>query len=246
MRNHLIALTVAVGMVGLGAAGLARAGAPGVSITGGVSAGGAMAAHGGGGMHGGGGGFAGGRAGGAGFAGSHFGGGGYAGGHFDGVRIVGGSYGGAVAAAGLGRAATPPRGSYVVHNDFVAHGGHDAAGHAPLALAARGGMAGGVGEAARTDTMALGPRLGSAAAAVRVNPMSRVDRMIRPHPGVRPPRPPARNPQTMQAKAYPRPQQGYSQSLRQPPIFCDLPAVAMGVPQPFGCPQPVKTKMEMR
>jgi hypothetical protein len=156
MRTRLIALTAILGIAALIAAPVAGA-TPGTTSGGG----------GGGGHGGGGGGGGGGRSGGGGFGGGHFVGSGGRGGGFGGARAADMSHGGYVA-----------HGSYMGQHGYIAHGdyrvvGSESAGLAHGDAALRGGHGGEI-------TLALGPRTGSAAKALRLDRTSTMGRMHGP------------------------------------------------------------------
>jgi hypothetical protein len=223
MRTRLIALAATLSIAALAAASFANATAPSGG-GGGVSSGGGGGGHGGGGgFHGGGGGFHGGgfHGGGGHFAGSGFrGGGGYR----------GGGYGNSV---GSGAHA-----NFMARGGFVAHGargyhfvGYQSAGLRGFSALPRAGHAGRV-------SLALGPRLGSAANAVRVDHPIRVAHMgaHRGHP-VRPGHP------HMHPKRLYATTSGYTyEYLQRAPLFCE-PYYPTNGSQPFNpCLTPVKAK----
>lgn len=239
MRTRLIVLAVSFGIVGLGAASAAGSAIP--PATGGYTGASAPAGgHGGGAAHGGGAvAHAGGGPGGGGFAGGRSGSGSFTGGRFVAGAYRGGGNGsfadfGSRQARG-GRAGYFPRagGTFRIV-------GTQSAGWANDRITPRGA-------GSQRITLALGPRLGSAATATRVNAVDRfvrvngfrradrVDRVIRPHRGLHPNPPQARRPRAVTAVS---PIEDYSRYLAQPPVFCDF--VEVGMVQPVGCPQPVK------
>lgn len=206
MRTRFIALTAILGIAALVAAPVVGA-APGV--TGGSSGGSSGGGGGGGGGHGGGGGGGGGGRGGGG--GGHFGGG-----HF----VADGNRGGYVA-----------HGNYLGHSGYIARGdyrvvGSDAAGLAHVDAALRGGHGGHI-------VLALGPRTGSAAKALRLD---------RAPPGHHP----APKPKRPHHSYYQENTEGYGQR----PLFCDfvpaVPASVSRVESAFDCPGALKEGGRMR
>jgi hypothetical protein len=235
MRTRLIALTALLGFAALIAAPIAGA-APGTTSSSGGSSGGGG---GGGGGHGGGGGGGGGHGGGGG-GGGHFGSASFGGGHFGGGRFVasGGNRGGGVEGSGA-RAAYMTRGGYVAHGSYsgqrgdIAHGdyrivGFETAGltYAPAAL--RGGHAGQI-------NLALGPRTGSAAKALRV---AHVDNTGRLRP------PPQHQPQSGRPHHHHAYVLENTEQYQPGPFFCGfVPAVPPTVSRDestFGCPRSIK------
>ena len=183
MRTRLFALAATLSIAGLIAAPWAGA----VPPSGGSS---------GGGGYSGGGHSAGGSSGGSG--GAHSGGGGYSGGHSS-----GGGYGGA-----------PFRAGYMAHGGYVAHGSYLGGGGLPFAHGGYriiGSQSAGVAHVGATSqsghgarmTLAIGPRTGSAATAIRLNHTVHTDRM-NPRPG-HPPGP-----------RHPRPHAKYASNLYPP------------------------------
>jgi hypothetical protein len=191
MRKHFITFAVALGLVGfdsLSTAGTAVS-APAATGYSGASAGtgfsgasgGGGSAHGGGGGGGAHGGVSPGPGGGTGQGGGAYGaghgGGTYAGGH------AGGAYGGNHASVGYGGPANyAAHGSYIgqttggAHGAYGAHGGYGIVGHDSAGLS-RSGVASRDEHIAR-NTLAVAPRMGSAAMATRVT-----DHHVRPgHP----------------------------------------------------------------
>ncbi len=179
MRTRLIALTAILGMVALIAAPVASASPGTTSSSGG----------GGGGGHGGGGGGGGGRHGGAG--GGHFASGGFGGGHLGGGRFIADGYRGGGSGGYIAHADYNVHGGYVAHgtyrgqSSYIARGdyrvvGTDAVGLAHVDAAFRGGRGGHI-------TLVLGPQMGSAAKALRLDRMGSPGR-DHPAPG-HPPRP---------------------------------------------------------
>ncbi len=173
MRTHLAALAATLGIAGLTAvslSGAAVASVNGTSSLGSVSTGG-------GGAHGGGGGGSGGAHGGGGSGGGHS----AAGGHFAGGHSGGGYRGGTYG----GPAGFAAHASFMAHGGYVAHGssGYRIVGY-QSAAPARVGAAPHAARGARM-ALALGPRIGSAASARRLDHMAHGDRMHpRPrHPG---------------------------------------------------------------
>ena len=165
MRTRLVALAATLGIAGLAAASLALATVP---------SGGGSAPAGGGGMHGGGGG--GGAHGGGGYA---HGGGGYAGGHFGGGRFEAGGYRGGGFRGGGGSYGGSA--GYAAHASFMAHGGyvsHGGSGYRVVGYQSAGPAHGtGLqGDRGGRVALALGPRMGSAAAAARLDGTARVER----------------------------------------------------------------------
>lgn len=259
MRIRLVALAATLSIVGLAAASFAGATAP---SGGSVSSGGAGSAGGGGGSHGGGGGGGGGHSGGGSYGGGHFGGGGYrGGGGFRGGTYGGGAYNGGAYRSG-GYRGGGSAGGYASHANFMARGGYvshgargyhvvgyQSAGLAHVTAIPHGGQASRI-------PLALGPRMGSAATAVRMDPvarvthagiarMARVDRLV-PHPG-HPPRHPKR-PHTRPQRSYGVPH--FSQYRLMLPVFCDF---GLRTPEPderplppYGCLGPVKAKTAIR
>ena len=235
MRTRIIALTAILGIAALVAASVAGA-APGVT---GSSSGGSSGGGGGGGGHGGGGG--GGRGGGG---GGHFGGGGTGGGHFGGGRFVGDGYRGGSSGGNAARADYRVRGGYVAHGSYVGQSGYIARGDyrivgsdtgdlAHVDAALRGGHGGQI-------ILALGPRTGSAAKALRFERMDNTARMHRP-PGHHPPQPK-------------RPHRAYfpenAEEYEQLPVFCTfvlaIPARVPREESTFGCPGPIKEGGRMK
>jgi hypothetical protein len=166
MRTRLIALAALLGIATLVVAPLAGA-SPGSTVSSGGSSGGGG---GGGGAHGGGGG-----GGGGGGHGGSFG----AAGHFGGGRFVSsGGYRGGVSGGSAARTAYAARGGYVAHGSYsgqrgdIAHGDYRIVGSQSGGLVRTAALAGG-----RSGQMvlAVGPRTGSAAKALRVaSAMSRM------------------------------------------------------------------------
>lgn len=233
MRTHLIALAATLGIAGLVAAPMAAAAPPsggGSSGGGGVSAGGG----GGGGSQGGGGG---GARGGGGYGGGHFGGGHYGGGHFGTGGYRGGGYG--------GRGGYAAHASFMAHGGFVSHGtsgyrivGSESAGIAHVNASPRGGHAGRI-------SLALGPRMGSAATAARLDRaghQERVSSVGKPHPGHHPwhhPGQPKRLHVRVVNEAY-----AYRRYDRIAPDFCDSRVVLYkGQLLRTGCLWPTKMKV---
>ena len=223
MRTRLIALAATLSIVGLAAAPFANATAPSGGGGGGVSSGGG----GGGGGRGGGGGFHG--AGGGFHGGGHFAGGGFRAG--GGYR--GGGYGNS---AGYGAHA-----NFMAHGGYVSHGsrgyhfvGYQSAGLRSFGAVPRAGHAGRI-------SLALGPRMGSAAAAVRVAHQSRVDHMGA-HPGRSGHRGhPLMHPKRVYATLRPYPYQ-YTQYSQRLPQFCEPYYPANGKLPLNPCLTPVKAK----
>lgn len=221
MRTRLFALAVTLSIAGLIAAPLAGAAVP---PSGGFS---------GGFSGGGGGGHAGGSSGGSG--GGHSGGGGYSGGHFSGGHFGGSSGYGAFHA------------SYMERGGYVAHGSEMAGGSSPPARGGYriiGSQSAGVahvsampqgGHSARI-TLALGPRTGSAAKAMRLDRTVHTDRM-QPRPG-HPPGP--RHPRDHTKHAPPTASHlpDYPQGT---PFFCETRMVQPPRSEPStGCLTPMK------
>jgi hypothetical protein len=217
MRTHLIALTAILGMAALVVASVAGA-TPGVT---GGSSGGSSGGGGGGGGHGGGGG------------GGHVGGGGSGGGHFvaDGYR--GGGSGGYGARAGYSvRGGYVAHGSYRGQSGYIAHGdyrvvGYDTAGLTHVDAALRGGHGGQI-------ILALGPRTGSAAKALRVGRLDNTGRM-RPPPGHHPPGPKHPHHRYFHENTW---------EYGETPLFCNfvlaIPASVSQIQSTLGCPGAIK------
>lgn len=234
MRTRLIALAATLSMAAL-AVSLASATTP---SGGSVSSGGGG---GGGGHSGGGGGGGGGHSGG----GGHFGGGGYrGGGGFRGGSSMGGGYRGGGSGS---HSSFMARGGYVSHGSHGYHVvGFESAGLAHVSAIPRAGQASRI-------TLALGPRMGSAATAARMDGvarvahtgiarMARVDRM-HPRPG-HPPRHPKR-PHVRPEHSYATPAYSLNRTL---PMFCgfwppttELDQKLVAFP-PYGCLEAVKAK----
>lgn len=267
MRTHLIALAATLGIASLALMSVASATPPsggGVSSGGGGGGGGA---HGGGGGGGGGGHGGGGHGGGGGYGGGHFGGGGFRGGSYTGGGFRGGAYtgGGYRGGGSAGRGSYASPGNFAATGGYVSHGtrgyhvvGFQSAGLVHVSAMPRGGQTSRI-------SLALGPRMGSAASAARMDAvtrvshagiarmasvshtgvarMARVDRM-HPRPGhpnpVHPPRPSKR--------PLSRPEYNYlldSGNRIRMPMFCDFQRVNVlndRQPQPFGCVGPVKAR----
>lgn len=249
MRTRLIALAATLGMAAL-AVSLASATTPsGGSVSsggGGGGSGGSGHSGGGGGGHSGGGSGGGGHSGGGGgYGGGHFGGGGYrGGGGFRGGSSMGGGYRGGGSGS---QASFMARGGYVSHGSHGYHVvGFESAGLAHASAIPRAGQASRI-------TLALGPRMGSAATAARMDGvarvvhtgiarMARVDRM-HPHPG-HPPRHPKR-PHVRPEHSYATPAYSLNRTL---PMFCgfwppttELDQKLLAFP-PYGCLEAVKAK----
>ena len=246
MRTRLIALTAVLGFAALIAAPFAGAGTTSSTSSGGGGGGGSHAASGGGGGGGG-------HAGGAGGGGGHFASGGFGGGHFGGGHFVAsGSYrGGGYGGGSMARAGSMARGGYVAHGNYlgqhgdIAHGDYRIVGSEPAGVtrtdvAFRGGRSGEI-------TLALGPRTGSAARAMRVGQMNSTDRMHHPgHPGHL-----GRPHHHHHYGASNLLQTGYQPTENVPPSFCDFNVpVILRSPREvlrLGCPgvirMPVKTKV---
>lgn len=241
MRTHLIALAATLGVAALVAAPMAGATAP--------SGGGSSA--GGGGSHGGGGG-GGGAHGGGGYGGGHFGGGHYGGGHYGGGHFGGGHYGGGhFGTGGYRGGAYGGRGGYAAHASFMTHGGfvsHGASGYrivgsefagiAHVDAAPRGGHGGRI-------SLALGPRMGSAATAARLDRVGRQERVssLGKRPGHHPwhhPGQPKRHHVHVMNEAH-----VYNNFARTPPPdFCDDTIVLYkGQLMRTGCLWPTKMKV---
>jgi hypothetical protein len=228
MRTHLIALAAALSIVGLAGVSVAGANPPSGGGGGGVSSGGGGHAGGGGGggSHGGGGGFHGG-------GGGHFAGGGFRGGGFR-----GGSGGGRAASSNF-----MARGGYVSHGSRGYHFvGYQSAGLRGFSAAPR------VGHASRIS-LALGPRMGSAATAARVDHLSRVAHLSRvDHLGGGP----GHRGHPVHGKRHPKLYSQYNSGrydheyLQRPPLFCDSAAyypTTMNPTPPFNpCRPPIKVK----
>lgn len=216
MRTRFFALAATLSIAGLIAAPLAGAAVP--PSGGGFSGGGASSS-------GGGGGHAGGSSGGSG--GGHSGGGGYSGGHFSGSSGYGAFHA-----------------SYMAHGGYVARGSSMAGGSSPPARGGYriiGSQSAGVvhvsamprgGQSARI-TLALGPRTGSAANAMRLDRTVHTDRM-QPRPG-HPPGP--RHPRS-HAKYAPAIASNMSQEI---PFYCETRMVQPPRSEPSaGCLTPAK------
>lgn len=181
MRTCLFALAATLSIAGLIAAPLAGAAVP--PSGGGFSGGGASSGGGGGGHAGGSsGGSGGGHSGGGGYSGGHFSVGHFSGGHFSGSSYRGGGYGSPAFHA-----------SYMAHGGYVAHGSYMGGGGRPFARGGYriiGSQSAGVahvsampqGSRSARITLALGPRTGSAAKAMRLDRTVHTDRML-PRPG---------------------------------------------------------------
>ena len=207
MRTRLIALAALFGIATLIVAPLAGA-TPGSTVSSGGSSGGGG---GGGGAHAGGGGSGGG--------GGHGGGGGSFGtaGHFGGGRFVSsGSYRGGGSGGSAARTAYTARGGYVAHGSYsgqrgdIAHGDYRIVGSQSSGLVRTAAPAGG-----RSGQMvlAVGPRTGSAAKALRV--ASAMSRML---PSPRHPAHPKRPPYTGDNYLPSR----YENMQYSIPLFCDF------------------------
>ena len=246
MRIRLIALAATLSIAGLAAMSVASATAP---SGGSVSSGGGASAGGGGG-HGGGGHGGGGHGGGG---GSH--GGGYGGGHF-----AGGGYGGGYRGGGYRGGGSAIHGAYSSHANIMASGGyvsHGARGYHIVGFQSAGlthvTAIPRAGQASRIS-LALGPRMGSAATAARMDPvarvartgiarMARVDRM-HPRPGHPRPGHPPRHPKRSHVRPERSFAQAYSENRTRMPIFCEFTprTYELNGEPPFGCPGPVKAK----
>jgi len=145
-------------------------------------------------------------------------------------------------------------GGYVSHGSRGYHVvGYQSAGLVHVSAIPRSGQASRI-------SLALGPRMGSAASAARMEParvthpgiarMARIDRM-HPHPGH-----PPRNPKRPRPHMHPhtRPQHTYdyldSGNQIRVPMFCDFRRgaddVSDGQRRPFGCLGPVKARGAFR
>lgn len=232
MRTRLVALAATLSIAGLAAVSLAGATTP--------SGGGASAGGGGGGHAGGGG------SGGGGSGGGHVGGGHFGGGHFGGGSR-GGTYGGGGSVYGGGYAV---HASYLAHGGYISHGsslgygaararggygivGAESAGIASVSSMPRGG------HDARI-TLALGPRTGSAASAMRLGHMDRIN----PRPGHPPgPNRPGHHPK-QPTSSSPYTEEAEREQYRPYRLFC--PDIFLPPPPyqpPAGCLGPVKEQV---
>lgn len=212
-RFRNIALAATLSIVGLAAMPMANAWVP--------PSGGSGGGGGGGGGHAGGGG---------GSGGAHFSaGGGGAGGHFSGGgRFSGGSYRGGGGYGGVGYGGSAFHSSYMVHGGYVAHGsymggvhpfargGYRIVGSEPASLShvTTSTISGGLHSA--RITLALGPRMGSAATAMRLDHAGRTNRML-PRPG----HPPGPKPPRYHAKYVPASTTQMERSPVEIPFFCE-------------------------
>lgn len=129
------------------------------------------------------------------------------------------------------------RGGYISHGN---HGyriiGSESSGLAHVGAGARAGAVSRVGYTPRI-TLALGPRMGSAATAMRVDRLTRANHN-HPHPIHSPHRP--KHPQhPVQNQGYEY--ENYTQMSAWPPMFCDSPP-GTGKQYRYDCLSPVKAK----
>lgn len=132
---------------------------------------------------------------------------------------------------------------YSARSGAVAHGDYSfrLVGYQSAGMARGGAVSHATGGTGGTRLeLAFGPRMGSAATAARVSPVSRIDRINPPHQGPHP------RPKAPQHRYAPVPSNDYSGYFEQPPVFCSFAVSRQNRVQNLGCPQASKTEIKIK